>query len=114
MSIKLRTSDPAALKKTFDDAINGGDVVTWDFDSTKDYVHDTPQWKTCGYFKAEPFSDHLLLYLVINNSCTNKKGFFAEAHGAMVYSMIYHCYHKFNGFDVSEWPRAEDGDSAWS
>lgn len=112
MSILLRTHSPKVLRASYESQIASGHVRTWIKDYSGDYVHNTAEWKSSGWFRPSEENDGLRLSLYISDSETRKRAFYAEAHGAMVYSMIYHCSISIYGIEVTEDPK--HGDSAVS
>jgi hypothetical protein len=96
MAIYFTTETPRALLKAFNDAVDQGDITTWERDSDGDYTHKAQDWKKKLWLTPTPETHRLAFYTIPPSSKKIARKDFAYYHGHLIETFLNHFPKKFD------------------
>jgi len=90
MAIYFTTETPRGLLKAFNDAVDQGDITTWERDSDGDYTHKAQDWKKKLWLTPTPETHRLAFYTIPPSGKKLARKDFAYYHGHLIETFINH------------------------
>jgi hypothetical protein len=91
--IEIKTEDPRILVSKINEAIRGGQIITWILDEDGDYTHSLDQWRNKAWLRCsyDEYDETLLRFIIIEpRTLKLSKAVYGVYHGRFAEMLLTH------------------------
>lgn len=101
MAILIKTQHPTQLLRRLNDAINNGDVQTWQVDNDGDYTISRLQWFQCAWIRPYIKNEQLIFGIVQSSNYPMTRQLYGVYHGRFVATLLSHFDFMIDNVEIS-------------
>ena len=108
MAARFYTEKPKTLLRKFNEAIDAGEIRTWERDADGDYTHKASQWAKKAWFRPRTFEDRLVFNILRPEGKSVDRTVYGYYHGHLIETFLVHFEENFTTGAATAKPTSDD------